>query len=351
MKAARVNASTLFSYDEDIRSSYPVVAGIDEAGRGPLAGPVVAAAVILPQGAAIEGLKDSKLLSEDKRIKLFREIVCIAENIGIGIVDADVIDKINILKSTRLAMERAVKELLRLPDILLIDAVSLPDVKVLQRSMIRGESVSASIAAASIIAKTARDDIMMAYDKEYPHYNFRQHKGYPTKEHMELIRLHGPCLIHRKTFRPVMNAGLKLFNSEFPCMFYKVTADIVVLVHFLWIMFLMSGAFLGRRYYPVKILHIGGIGFAALIQIAGWYCPLTYLEIWLREMHDPSESYAGSFIINYMQRILYIEISREIIFLATIVLIVVSARVYLYHPYNKHSAADKPVSRTGRHRR
>lgn len=203
--------NALFFYDKTIRSTYSVVAGIDEAGRGPLAGPVVAAAVILPKGLIISGLKDSKKVLEKKRKKLFWEIVYGAENIGIGIVDADTIDKTNILKATRLAMERAMKDLARIPDILLIDALTLPGLnEISQKPIIKGDSISASIAASSIIAKTVRDDIMLVYHKKYPLYNFKKHKGYPTQEHIESIRLHGPCSIHRKSFKKVMDRELPL---------------------------------------------------------------------------------------------------------------------------------------------
>ena len=205
------NIKSIFLYDESIRSDYPVIAGIDEAGRGPLAGPVVAAAVILPQALIIDGLRDSKEVPENNRKKLFWDIVCNADGIGIGIVDAGIIDRTNILKATKLAMEMAVKDLVITPDILLIDAVTLQNcTDIVQKSIIKGESVSASIAAASIIAKTIRDDIMLAYDKEYPHYNFKKHKGYPTKGHMECIQLYGPCPIHRKSFRKVMDLELPL---------------------------------------------------------------------------------------------------------------------------------------------
>jgi len=201
----------LFQYDEKLRCIYPVIAGIDEAGRGPLAGPVVAAAVILPKGLIISGVRDSKQIQENTRKKLFWDIVSNADSIGIGIIDAKTIDKSNILKSTKLAMEAAVKDLSQIPDILLIDAVRLPGIAdSAQKSIIRGESVSASIAAASIIAKTVRDDIMLDYHEKYPFYNFKEHKGYATKEHVECIRLHGPCPIHRKSFRKVMDLKLPL---------------------------------------------------------------------------------------------------------------------------------------------
>ncbi len=207
--APKKHLNALFFYDETIRSTYPVVAGIDEAGRGPLAGPVVAATVILPKGLIIKGLKDSKKVLEEKRKKLFWEIVYGAENIGIGIVDADSIDRTNILKATRLAMERAFKDLARIPDILLIDALTLPNLnKISQKPIIKGDSISASIAAASIIAKTVRDDIMLVYHEKYPLYNFKKHKGYSTQEHIECIRLYGPCQIHRKSFKKVMDREL-----------------------------------------------------------------------------------------------------------------------------------------------
>jgi ribonuclease HII len=200
----------IFLYDEEIRKDHPVAAGIDEAGRGPLAGPVVAAAVILPGGLIINGLRDSKKVPEKERKRIFWEIVSQAVAISVGITDADVIDRINILQSTKLAMRSAVEELIIRPDILLIDAVNLPDVAIEQNSIIKGESASASIAAASIIAKVVRDDIMRDYHEKYPVYNFKGHKGYSTKEHMENIRLHGPCPIHRKTFKKVADVPLPL---------------------------------------------------------------------------------------------------------------------------------------------
>lgn len=117
-------------------------------------------------------------------------------------------------------------------------------------------------------------------------------------------------------------------------MFYKITADITVLLHFLWIIFLIFGAFIGRRYKWIKILHIAGMGFAVIIQVFGWYCPLTYLEVWLRQMYSPSEGYTGSFIINYIQKLVYIELSGKIIFTATIFIVLMSAWIYLYRPKN-----------------
>ena len=198
----------IFLHDEEARREHPVLAGLDEAGRGPLAGPVVAAAVILPSGLVIDGLRDSKETVEKGRKKLFWEIVRNALGIGVGIVHADVIDSINILQSTKLAMKKAVEDMGLRPDILYIDAVRLPEVDISQRSIIKGESISASIAAASIIAKVVRDEMMSDYHEMYPLYNFRGHKGYSTKEHMEAVKKYGPCPIHRRSFRRVKDVEL-----------------------------------------------------------------------------------------------------------------------------------------------
>lgn len=198
----------IFIHDEEVRAKYPVIAGLDEAGRGPLAGPVVAAAVILPSGVVIDGLRDSKKTAEKGRKKLFWEINSKAVGVGVGIVHADVIDRINILQSTKLAMKTALEDLGAEPDILYIDAVKLPEVDIEQRSIIKGESTSASIAAASIVAKVVRDEIMFDYHDKYPLYNFRGHKGYSTKEHMEAVSKYGPCPIHRKSFSRVKDIQL-----------------------------------------------------------------------------------------------------------------------------------------------
>jgi len=202
------NLLSIFSYDEEVRLLHNIVAGLDEAGRGPLAGPVVAAAVILPSGIVIDGVKDSKKIPEKARKKVFWQVVRSAVSIGVGIVEAEVIDEINILQSTKRAMAYAVKDLSLEPDILLLDAVSLPKVNKLQQSLIKGESISASIAAASVVAKVVRDDIMFDLHEKYPVYNFKRHKGYSTKEHMALIREHGPCPVHRKSFRKVGDVPL-----------------------------------------------------------------------------------------------------------------------------------------------
>lgn len=190
-----------YQYDETLRKKgFKIIAGIDEAGRGPLAGPVVAASVILKEDIKIDGLRDSKKVSPKDREILYSKIKKTSLDIGIGIVDNEDIDRLNILKATRLAMQLAVNNLSILPDLLIIDALSLPLIKIKQISPIKGESVSASVAAASIVAKVVRDRIMLDYHKQYPCYNFEKHKGYSTKEHIEMIQMYGPCPIHRKSF-------------------------------------------------------------------------------------------------------------------------------------------------------
>ncbi len=178
-------------------------AGVDEAGRGPLAGPVVAAAVILPRECEIYGLDDSKKLSHQKRVSLFEKIQTSAVSIGIGIVGPEDIDRMNILRAALLAMEIAVKNLNPLPDALLIDGNARTSLIVPQQTIIKGDSICYSISAASIIAKITRDSIMDDYHKIYPQYDFKKHKGYPTKDHLEALKNFGPSPIHRKTFNGV----------------------------------------------------------------------------------------------------------------------------------------------------
>lgn len=199
----------IYQYDESLRKKgFLRIAGIDEAGRGTLAGPVVAAAVVLKKGLKIDGLRDSKQVPAKEREILFHKIQSSSVDIGIGVVGNEEIDRLNILIATKLSMRLAVEKLSAPPDILIIDALSLPSVPIRQLSPIKGESVSASVAAASIIAKFTRDTIMLDYHRQYPDYNFEKHKGYSTKEHLEMIRLHGPCPIHRKTFHRVMSLEL-----------------------------------------------------------------------------------------------------------------------------------------------
>ena len=185
---------------EAYKRGYTLIAGMDEAGRGPLAGPVVAAAVILPGDVFIKGINDSKKLDEKKRAILFDIIREKAVDVGVGIVNEKEVDEINILNATKKAMKIAVESLVNKPDILLIDAFELDEVKIEQKPIIKGDSLSVSIAAASIIAKVTRDRILEELDAKYPQYGFKKHKGYGTKEHIDSIREHGICPIHRVSF-------------------------------------------------------------------------------------------------------------------------------------------------------
>lgn len=195
---------SLYYFETGLASrGYSLVCGLDEAGRGPLAGPVVAACVILPPGLEIPGVDDSKKLTEKKRDNLCREICGKAHDFGVGIVGPAEIDRVNILEATKLAMIAAIDDLKARPDYLLIDAVSLA-IDIPQNALIKGDSRSASIAAASIIAKTTRDRIMRGYHEKYPVYGFDGHKGYGAKSHMDAIKEHGPCPIHRRSFRGVL---------------------------------------------------------------------------------------------------------------------------------------------------
>ena len=179
---------------------YEYICGIDEAGRGPLCGPVVAAAVILPKDKYIEGVNDSKKLSPKKREKLYDDIKKEAISVGIGIVDVDIIEEINILNATKLAMIKAIKDLKIKPDYLLIDGNQLIDIDIEKQTVVSGDAKSESIAAASIIAKVTRDRMLVNFDKLYPEYGFAKHKGYGTKIHIEAIKKYGLTPIHRKSF-------------------------------------------------------------------------------------------------------------------------------------------------------
>ena len=180
---------------------YRAVAGVDEAGRGPLAGPVVAAAVILPPGYEHPGINDSKKLSSRQRDRLYAIIQHDAVSIGVGLSEAPLIDRVNILQATLLAMKEAVLELFPPPDFLLIDGLNRIDLATPQEAIIRGDSQSISIAAASIIAKVSRDRLMEMYHRQFPQYNFLRNKGYGTKEHRAAIVKFGRCKIHRRSFR------------------------------------------------------------------------------------------------------------------------------------------------------
>lgn len=192
-------------FEESARDmGHRVVAGVDEAGRGPLAGPVVAACVVLPaQFPGEEELDDSKKLSPVKRRKLFLLIHEQAREVGVGIIDSQTIDRLNILQATFLAMQRAVESLRQVPDFLLIDGNRKPEWAGPTEMLVSGESRSLSIAAASIVAKETRDRIMKDYDQLYPHWGFARHKGYGTSAHLAAIRQHGLCDIHRRSFSPI----------------------------------------------------------------------------------------------------------------------------------------------------
>lgn len=192
------------------RCGYRRIAGLDEAGRGPLAGPVVAAAVVLPFGCRLTGVDDSKQLSEAERERLYAAILASAVAVGIGSADSCEIDSINILEATRLAMGRAVESLTPAPDFLLLDAVTLTGVAIPSRPIIKGDALSLSIAAASIVAKVTRDRIMAVYHETFPRYNFLSHKGYCTEEHLRHLAEYGPCPIHRRSFAPVREAAVLL---------------------------------------------------------------------------------------------------------------------------------------------
>jgi len=186
-----------------VAAGHMLVAGVDEAGRGPLAGPVAAAAVILPQECYLPHLNDSKKLSHAVREELFAQITEQAVSYHVALMDADMIDRMNILQATRTGMYEAIAALTPAPDEVLIDAVELPKLSMPSQSIIKGDAKSASIAAASILAKVTRDHLMESYDIQYPHYGFAKHKGYGTREHIDAIRKYGICPIHRKSFDPI----------------------------------------------------------------------------------------------------------------------------------------------------
>ncbi|WP_163653560.1 ribonuclease HII [Listeria sp. PSOL-1] len=198
-----------FHEKEGYAKGYQWIAGVDEVGRGPLAGPVVAAAVILPESFAILGVNDSKKLSENQREKLFDLISDCAVSIGIGIIANEIIDQVNIYEATKLAMNEALAQLSPQPDFTLIDAMPL-HYSDCELSLIKGDSKSVSIAAASIIAKVTRDRLMKQYDQLYPGYEFARNMGYGTKKHLEGLQMFGSCPIHRYSFEPVKSHFMKI---------------------------------------------------------------------------------------------------------------------------------------------
>ena len=204
-----MSAVDMWQIEQDwFDKGYGLICGVDEAGRGPLAGPVCAAAVILPPHADIPGLNDSKKLSDKRRRELFPIIKEQAVAYGIGFADHSMIDEINILQATFYAMEQAISQLSVKPDIALIDGNRERDFGVPVQTVVHGDSLSASIAAASILAKVARDDLMLQMAQEYPQYGFEIHKGYGTKAHYAALEAYGPCPIHRMTFLK------KLYGTE-----------------------------------------------------------------------------------------------------------------------------------------
>ncbi len=194
----------LLKYEKELyKNNISLIAGVDEAGRGPLAGPVVAAAVILPKNYKLDGLNDSKQLTEEKREEYFKVLEKEALSIGVGIISPQEIDDINILEASRKAMYVALNNLDLTPEYILSDAMSLNDIDIPSRPIIHGDALSLSIAAASVIAKVTRDHIMYEMDLKYPEYNFKKHKGYPTKEHLELLKKYGVMEEYRKSYKPV----------------------------------------------------------------------------------------------------------------------------------------------------
>ncbi len=205
----------LLAYEKELYSEgIEYIAGTDEAGRGPLAGPVVAAAVILPKNTIILGVNDSKQLTEKKREELFDIINEKALAVGVAFVDNEKIDEINILEASRLAMMEAIKKLKIKPEYVLSDAMKM-NIDVPVKPIIKGDALSESIAAASIIAKVTRDRYMDEMDLKYPNYGFKKHKGYPTKDHIEAIKKYGITPIHRKTFKPIKTMLIEQLEFDF----------------------------------------------------------------------------------------------------------------------------------------
>lgn len=203
-QAELVRLDRLFQYEDEARSKgIELIAGVDEAGRGPLAGPVVAGTVILPARVRLFGLNDSKLLTPAQRERLYLEIADTALDWGIGVASSEEIDSINIYQATMLAMKRALGALKILPGLVLVDGAGVPKTKFAQRPIVGGDGLSASIAAASIMAKVTRDRLMLEYHQLYPDYGFDAHKGYGTRGHLAALNSFGPCFIHRRSFFPV----------------------------------------------------------------------------------------------------------------------------------------------------
>ena len=205
----------LYQYEKELwKNGINLIAGMDEVGRGPLIGPVVTACVILPKDFVLEGLTDSKKLSEKKREEFYDYIMEHAISVGIGMMDEKVIDEVNIYEATKLAMYQAVEKSKVKPEHVLIDAMKLDKLEMPSTSIIKGDAKSISIAAASVIAKVTRDRMMIELDKKYPMYGFKSHKGYPTKKHIEAIKEYGLIDGYRKTFKPISEMVKELENQK-----------------------------------------------------------------------------------------------------------------------------------------
>lgn len=200
----KVSEKELLNYERELyEQGYNLIGGVDEAGRGPLVGPVVAACVILPVNYSLPGLTDSKQLSEKKREQLYDIIMKEAVSVGVGVVDAKTIDKINILEASRLAMKLAIDNMAIKPEYVLSDAMKLPDIGIDYKDIVHGDALSLSIAAGSVVAKVTRDRMMYELDEQYPEYGFAKHKGYPTKAHLEAIKKFGLLDCYRFSYKPV----------------------------------------------------------------------------------------------------------------------------------------------------
>ena len=199
----------MYKYERELcKRGYEFICGVDESGRGPLAGPLFVAAVILPLGKKYKYINDSKLLNEKKRKLAYEEVVTNALSISVSVATVDEIDKYNIYQSTKMKMIDSIKTLEIKPDFVLIDAMNIEEIQN-KLSLIKGDRRSISIAAASVIAKVKRDEYMLQLDEKYPMYNFQKNKGYPTKQHKMLLKQFGPCNEHRKSFKPVKDLLLK----------------------------------------------------------------------------------------------------------------------------------------------
>tara|TARA_B100002019_G_C21223314_1_gene575964 strand:+ start:606 stop:1217 length:612 start_codon:yes stop_codon:yes gene_type:complete len=199
----------MYKYERELgKRGYEFICGVDESGRGPLAGPLFVAAVILPLGKKYKYINDSKLLNEKKRKLAYEEVVANALSISVSVATVDEIDKYNIYQSTKMKMINSIKTLEIKPDFVLIDAMNIEEIQN-KLSLIKGDRRSISIAAASVVAKVKRDEYMLQLDEKYPMYNFKKNKGYPTKQHKMLLKQFGPCNEHRKSFKPVKDLLLK----------------------------------------------------------------------------------------------------------------------------------------------